>query len=82
MTPTELQQTLDNVVTDLNAVADIAAGVDPVLIPFIAIGKAIDKQIPGLASAVDAWLQGNPPTDQEKADTVQKLLVLGNPNLP
>lgn len=82
MTPAELQQTIDNVVTELNGVADYAGVLDPGLLPFLAIGKAIDKQIPGLAAAVDGWLSGNPPTPEEKAALLQQLSVLGNPNLP
>lgn len=82
MTPEELKQTVENVVVELGTVADIAAGVDPALVPFIAIGKAVSKQIPGLVEAVDSWLQGNAPTDAEKADLIQKISVLENPDLP
>jgi len=82
MTPEELKDLLDNIVTEVNSVADAAAGVDPALLPFIAIGKAIDKQIPGLAETIDKWIQGNPPTTEEKTLVLQQLSVLGNPNLP
>lgn len=82
MTPDELKQTIDNVANEVNGVADFAGVLDPQLLPFIAIGKAVDKQIPGLVAVVDKWIQGNPPTADEKAALVQQLTVLGNPNLP
>lgn len=82
MTPAELQVTIDNVVSELNGVADFAGVLDPGLLPFIAIGKAVDKQIPGLVAAVDNWIKGNPPTEAEKATLVQQLSVLSNPDLP
>jgi len=82
MTPAELKTLLDNIVTEVNGAADFVGAIDPELIPFIAIGKAIDKQIPGLAGTVDNWIQGNPPTDEDKAALAQQLSVLGDPNLP
>lgn len=82
MTPDQLKALLDTVVTDLNTAGDFAGTLDPALIPFIQIGKAVDKLVPGLAASVDKWIQGNPPTDQEKAEVLQQLNVLGNPNLP
>ena len=82
MTSTEIKTLLDTVVTDLNSAADFAGIIDPALVPFIAIGKAVDKMIPGLASGVAGWIEGNAPTDQEKAEKAAQLTVLGNPNLP
>ena len=82
MTPAELKTLLDNIVANLNSVAEVAAGIDPALKPFVAIGKAIDLQIPGLVASVDNWIQGNPPTDAEVAELQHKLSVLGNPDLP
>lgn len=82
MTPAELQTLLTTIKNGLNSAADFAGTLDPALIPIIAIGKAVDSQIPGLVATVDAWIQGNPPTDQEIADNAAKLAVLGNPNLP
>lgn len=82
MTPDELKTLLENIITEAGGVADIAAGVDPALRPFIAIGKAVASQIPGIVSSVDAWIQGNPPTQSEKDDLAAKLKVLGDPNLP
>jgi hypothetical protein len=82
MTPDQLRTLLDNITAEVNGVADFAGVLDPGLLPFIAIGKAIDKQIPGLVEAVDNWVQGNPPTDAEKADLLAQLKVLGDPNLP
>lgn len=82
MTTDELKTLLDTITTDLNAVADYAGIVDPALIPFIAIGKAVDKQIPGLVAGVANWIAGNPPTDAEKKALLDQLSVLGNPDLP
>lgn len=82
MTPEELKNLLQNIVTEAGAVADFAAGVDPALLPFIAIGKAVASQIPSLAATVDAWIKGNPPTQAEIDDLHAKLKVLGDPNLP
>jgi hypothetical protein len=82
MTPAETKQLLSTIVDDLNAVATVAAGIDPALVPFLAIGRAVDSQIPGLAATVQSWIQGNPPTPAELDDHVAKLKVLSDPNLP
>lgn len=82
MTPDELKTLLDGIVSEVNNAADFAGTLDPGIIPFIAIGKGIDRMIPGLAATVDRWIQGNPPTDQEKADLAAQLKVLSDPNLP
>ena len=82
MTSVDLKHLLDTVVTDLNMAADFAGVIDPALIPFIAIGKAVDKLVPGIASSVQSWVEGNAPTDAEKADTLAKIGVLSDPNLP
>lgn len=82
MTAEELKTLLDNIVTEVNGVADFAGVLDPQLLPFIAIGKAVDKQIPGLVASVDNWIQGNLPTADEKANLLAQLAVLGNPDLP
>lgn len=82
MTADEIKALLDNIVTEANSAADLMGAIDPALIPFIAIGKALDKQIPGIASTVANWIEGNPPTESDKADVRTKLAVLGNPDLP
>lgn len=82
MTPGELKQLVNNIVTELNAAADFAGTLDPELIPFITIGKAVDKLIPGLVATVDGWIQGNPPTDQEKVDFLSTAKVKCDPDLP
>lgn len=82
MTPSELQTLLDNIVAEVNTAADFAGTLDPAIIPFIVIGKAIDKQIPGLVANIDRWIQGNPPTQADKDTLKEQLSVLGNPNLP
>lgn len=82
MTADEVKQTVQNIVDDVDAVASLAAGIDPALVPFLAIGRAVEKQLPGLAAAVTNWIQGNAPTEQEKQDLVKQLGVLGDPNAP
>lgn len=82
MTSAELKQTLENITTELSSAGDFVGILDPALLPFIVIGKAVAKQIPELAAAVDDWIQGNPPTQAEVDDLHAKLAVLGNPDLP
>lgn len=82
MTPEETKSLLDNIVAELNQAADFAGALDPAIIPFIVIGKAVSKQIPGLVSSVQNWVEGNPPTEAEKKELLAKLAVLGNPDLP
>ncbi len=82
MSPEDLRTLLDNIVSSVNEVADFAGALDPALLPLLAIGKAIDKQVPGLAATIDKWIQGNPPTDADKTEFLQQLKVLGDPNLP
>jgi len=82
MTPEELKTFLDNIVGEVNLAGDFIGTLDPAIIPYIVLGKAIDKMIPGVVYTVDKWIQGNTPTSQEKADMLQQLSVLGNPDLP
>ena len=90
MTPQQLEQTLGNIVDEVNTVGDTAtavlSGVNPAwgasAAAFLVIGKAVDKLVPGMAASVDAWIQGNPPTDAEKADFAAKLSVLADKSLP
>ena len=82
MNADEVKTTVETIVADLEAVSSIAAGVDPALIPFIAIGRAVAKQLPGLAAAVTSWIEGNPPSDAEKQALLDQIKMLGDPNLP
>jgi hypothetical protein len=82
MTPTEVKSIVSTIVTDLEEVSSLAAGVDPALVPFIAIGKAVAGQLPGLSESVANWIAGNPPTDDEVTQLLQQLGVLGDPNAP
>jgi hypothetical protein len=82
MTPEELKTLLDNIVTEVNAAADMAGSIFAPALPYIAIGKAIDKMIPGIVASVDNWIQGNPPNEAEKADFVQKNAILSDPGAP
>jgi hypothetical protein len=78
----DLKTLLSTIVAYLNEAGDFAGTLDPALIPLVAIGKAVDSQIPGLAAAVQGWIQGNAPTQAEIDDVLAKLAVLGNPNNP
>lgn len=82
MTPAELRSLLENIVTQVNSAATFAEALAPQYAAFIAIGKAVDSQVPGLVEAVDNWIHGEPPTDLEKAELADKLKVLGDPNAP
>lgn len=82
MSPAELRTLLDNIVTEVDGVASFAGAIDPALIPAIAVGRAVLKQIPGIAESVDNWISGNPPTQAELDELQAKLKVLGDPNLP
>ena len=82
MTADEIKTLLQNIVAAANQGADLVGVIDPGLLPFIAIGKAIDKQIPGLVAPIASWIAGNPPTQEELDDFAQKLAVLSNPDLP
>jgi hypothetical protein len=46
------------------------------------MGKALDKAIPGLAGTVQKWIDGNPPTDDERAELKAKLAILADPDNP
>lgn len=82
MTPAQTEQLLNNIVAGLDVAEGFIGTLDPALIPLIAIGKAVEKVIPGLAASVQSWIEGNPPTDAEKADLAKKLAVLGDPKNP
>jgi hypothetical protein len=82
MTTDEAKQLTDTIVTEVGNVATMVGVLDPELLPFIAIGKAMAKSFPGIESGVAGWIEGNPPTSEEKADFSQKLAVLGDPNAP
>lgn len=82
MTAQEIEQLTNEIIAGLESGADMASVLAPQIIPFVLIGKAIDKVIPGLAGMITRWVDGNPPTDEEKADLQAKLAVLGDPNNP
>ncbi len=82
MTPEQTKDLLTNIVSDANEVGGIASMFAPQYAAFIAIGMAMDKQIPGLVSSVQAWIEGEDPTEEELIDHAAKLTVLSNPNAP
>ncbi len=80
--PEELKKIIENAEVEIESVADFASALAPQLVPFVIIGKAVGKLMPDLVSSVDAWLMGNPPTQQEKDDLASKISALSDPNLP
>ena len=82
MSSEELETLVQEIIGNLELGADIASIFRPEIIPFLIMGKAVDKAVPGLAAMVQRWVEGNPPTDQEKADLKAKLAVLADPNNP
>lgn len=82
MTPAEIKDLTNNIANEVNSVGDFIGIIDPALIPLIAIGKAVNRQLPGIAEHVASWIQGAMPTDQEKADLAEKIQTLSDPTLP
>jgi hypothetical protein len=78
MTPDQIKELLTNIVNDVNVAADYAGIIDPALVPLIAIGKAVDKIIPGLAANVAGMLQGAPISQAELDEKAAELAVLGD----
>jgi hypothetical protein len=82
MTSQELHDLLTNIISGLEVGADLASTIAPGLIPFIVIGRAVDKILPDLASQVQRWIEGNPPTQQELDEFKEKLALLSDPDAP
>lgn len=82
MTPEETQSLLTEIITGIETGVGFVGVIDPALIPAIVIGKAVGNLVPGIAASVQRWIEGNPPTDAEKAELAAKLETLGNPDLP
>lgn len=82
ISPENVKLILTQAVDYLDVGATIAAGVDPALIPFLVIGKAVAQQVPGMAESIANWIEGNPPTQTEIDEHVRKLAVLSDPNAP
>ena len=82
MTPAETKNLLTNIVNDINSVGGVASMLVPQYAAFVAIGIAMDKQIPGLVSSIQEWIEGSPPSDEELMDHAAKLAVLSDPAGP
>lgn len=82
MTPQEIEVLTQEIISGLEAGADMASTIAPAIIPFIIIGKAVDKVIPGLAGMIARWMAGNPPTPEELEEFKKKLSVLQDPDAP
>jgi len=77
-TPDQIKELLNTIVGDINLAADYAGIVDPQLIPIIAIGKAVDKIIPGLAANVAGMIEGVPLSQAELDQKATELAILAN----
>ena len=82
MSREELNNLLENILTGAETAASFAGVIAPEILPFIAMGKALETLVPGLADTMAKWIEGTPPTEEEKAELRAKLAVLGNPDLP
>lgn len=82
MTPEQTKELLANIVTEINQAGDTLGLFVPQVAAAMVIGKAVDRLIPGLVADVQSWIEGNPPTAQEKADVAAKINELLNPDLP
>lgn len=82
MTTEELQALLTTIEKEAAQAADFVGAIDPALIPFIAIGKAVASQVPSAVAMVANIIKGNPPTQAEKDQLKAELGVLSDPNLP
>ena len=82
MSNEELDQLVKEIIAGLEFGTDLVGIFAPEIIPVVVLGKAMDKAIPGLATMVNSFLVGNPPTEEEKAKLRTMLSVLGDPNLP
>lgn len=82
MTPEEIEDLVEQIVLNVQLGVEMGAILAPEIIPFVLLGKALDNTIPGLAGIVTRWVEGNPPTAEEKADLKKKLSVLSDPEAP
>lgn len=82
MTAAEIESLSKDIIAQLDAGVSMVGLFDPALIPAILIGRAVSNLVPGLAGDIARWVEGNPPTDEEKAQFREKLNVLLDPNLP
>lgn len=72
---------------EVNSVAATAGGiidaVDPGLVPFVVIGRAVAATAPDLVNDVEKWIEsiksGKDPTDEENAVLSDKIASLMHP---
>ena len=82
MTPAEIRAKVQSVIDALELGEGIAAGVFAPFAPYLVLAKVVENQIPGVVEMVANWIEGNAPTDAEIQDMLDKLAILGNPDLP
>lgn len=63
----------------VNSAATMAGIIDPELMPFIILGKAVAAGLPELLNDVQALIDGTEPTDADNAALAVKIVALGNP---
>jgi len=78
MTSDQIKELLTTIVNDVNTAADYAGIFDPGFIPFIKIGEAVDKLVPGIAASVAKLIQGTPPSQTDLDEKAQELSVLSD----
>lgn len=78
MTSDQINELLTTIVNDINIAADYAGILDPALVPMVAIGKAVDKLIPGIAASVTKLFEGTPPTAEQISQNAAELAILGD----
>lgn len=83
MNAADIAKLTQDVVTYAGEAADFVGVIDPALLPYIAIGKAVAEQIPGIEAHVSEWITGSSsgtdPSPQSVADFQAKLAVLKDP---
>lgn len=82
MTPQEIERLTTEIIGGLETGAAFIGLLAPEVIPFIVLGKAVDKVIPGLVGDISKWVEGNQPTLEEIDEFKKKLAVLADPNAP
>ena len=68
------------ILSAVNAAGTMAGIIDPELLPFIVLGRAVAAGLPGLLYDVEALIDGTEPSDADNAALAVKIVALGNPS--
>lgn len=82
MTSEQLDAFTSDLSETIKAGLDITSAFTPVGAVWLLIGKSVATAMPGMVKTVNAWVAGNPPTDEELAEFKRQLSVLMDPNAP